>query len=140
MKKQTLKSKVLLLTFVSLLFSFFSFKAQPCFSILNQFSCQIEVTWETVDGSHNLIAGATNVTIGGGGGTLQITGAACASAADIHVLLVLVNGSSANMIQSVNGIVLQPPHTQEIGTHGATCGGGTWDVNWTSGNPVVIQP
>jgi hypothetical protein len=114
----------------------------PCYSIKNNnTTCNAEVMWETVDASHNYIAGAANVTLPAGN-TINITGAACSGAADIHVSLTLWDGSASGQIQSVNGVVLTPPHFSESGSNGSTCNNGSnWNIDWnvsTSANPVLI--
>lgn len=114
-------------------------KAQPpCFSIKNNnTTCNAEVSWETVDGSHNTVGGSTNVTLPAGN-TIYISGSACTGAADIHVSLILWNGTASGQIQSVNGVIWTPIHNFESGNNGTTCSGGNWNVDWNTGNPVLI--
>ncbi|HQQ95232.1 MAG TPA: hypothetical protein PLQ93_11800 [Bacteroidia bacterium] len=118
-------------------------KAQtPCFSIKNNnTTCNAEISWETVDASHNTVGGATNVTLSASG-TIYITGAVCTGAADIHVSIVLWGGVASGQIQSVNGVVLSPPHVSETGNNGSNCNNGNnWNIDWNvfgSANPVLI--
>lgn len=109
----------------------------PCFSIKNITSCGAEVTWETVDANNAHIDGASFVTLSAGG-TLNITGASCASAADIYVRLEKLGGVSTGQSQPVNGVI-NPVYPQENGTNSNTCWGGNWDITWGTGNPVLIQ-